>query len=77
MLERTDFSLAGRIELHLRLAGEPGRVVGRRGGAWGLLMARETRRGALGTIHGAVAAALGAPVVLLRRGRRLLIVARK
>jgi hypothetical protein len=76
MLTHTDITLAGRLELHLRLAGEPCRVVGRRGQAWGLELRREPARGSLGAVSDAVQAVLG-PVRLLRRGRRVLAVARR
>jgi hypothetical protein len=76
VLAHTDFSVASKLELRLMLAGEPGRVVGRRGQAWGLELRREPARGSLGAVSDAVQAVLG-PVRLLRRGRRVLAVARR
>lgn len=66
MLERADFDRARRVELELTLAGAPGRVVGRPGAAFGVVLARPAHRAAL-------ARALGAPVRLVRRGRGVVV----
>lgn len=76
MLERVDYDLSRRIELALALAGQQGRVVSRKGSAWGVELSRAPARGALAVLSSAIAAALGVPVSLARRGRRLLVVAK-
>jgi hypothetical protein len=74
MLTRSDFGRASKIELALAGVGLPARVVGLKGGAVGLVLARQPRRGVLGLVAACLAAVLGAPVKLARRGRRVVAV---
>lgn len=76
-LDRADFAEAARIERALAAVRAPGRVVGHVGDAWGLVMTVPPRRGTLGSLAAALAAVLGAPVKLWRRGRQLLVSTRR